>query len=114
LGVLVAGIFVVPIHDPHGAVGASLDADGSKPMVVAGEEGAAAHLVIAFARAEEFGFALGFVSRANRREAIAIDGAFVDVADEDEAAPFGRPLVTLVNANAGVRSAEVTPIDDGR
>src|SRR5438093_11339851 len=51
LGVLVAGIFFVPIHDPHGTIWPGLDPPGAEPVVVTGEEGAAAHLVIRFARA---------------------------------------------------------------
>src|SRR6185503_16284984 len=81
LGVLVAGILVAPVSNPDHAVGTGLHADRTEPPIVAGEEGATADLVIAFARAEQFGLALGLVSRADWREAVAVDGALVDVAD---------------------------------
>jgi len=34
VGVLIAGVAVVPVHDPERAVGAHLLADGAKPIVV--------------------------------------------------------------------------------
>src|SRR5947207_13453065 len=38
----------------------------------------------------------------------------MNVAEEHQPAPFGRPLVALINTDAGVRSAVVTPVHDGR
>src|SRR5207302_9327911 len=38
----------------------------------------------------------------------------MNVAEEHQPAPFGRPLVALVSTDAGVRGAVVTPVHDGR
>jgi len=38
IGVLVARIFVIPIHDPDGAVGTGLGAHGHEPAVVGADE----------------------------------------------------------------------------
>src|SRR2546428_1669361 len=64
-------------------------------------------------RAEQLRFFVRLVRRAHRREPIAVDGALVDVADEDQPAPLGRILVALVNADACVRRAKMAPIDNG-
>src|SRR5881398_2480572 len=82
-------------------------------MIVAHEEVARAHFPRAFVRAEEFGFLLRAISRANGREAVAVDGALMDVAEEHQPAPFGRPLVALINADSRVRRAVMAPVHDG-
>src|SRR4051812_28326372 len=70
-GVLIAGVFVVPVHDPEGAVGAGLGADGAEPVVVGFEEFAGV-----FCGAEVGGGEAGAVGG----EFVVIDTVAMDVA----------------------------------
>ena len=98
LGILVAGIFVIPIGDPHCAVGADLFADGTEPAVGGGEE---------------IFFGGGFEAGAVGDEAVVVDGALVDVAEENVALVFGREHVALIDADAAVGGHVVFVVDDG-
>src|SRR4051812_43070060 len=91
IGVLIARIFVIPIHDPDRAVGTNLRADGTKPAVVRAHK-------IAHKRIVEGG-AIG-------REAVLMYGAVMDVSHQHHALVFARELISLVNLEPRVGGAE--------
>ena len=95
--VLIAGIFVTPVHDPEKAVGAGLGADGAEPAVVGAQEVAAG---------------LAFEGGTDGREHFLVDGVVVDVADEGVTMRIGRITTSLVNLNASISRAEVLVFDD--
>ena len=96
-GILVARVFVVPIHHPHRAVGAGLHAHRHEPPVVGAQE-------IAIGRCEE--------GAALRRQAIAMNGVVMDVSLKGHAAELRRVLVTLIDVHACVSRHVVLVIDD--
>ena len=72
LGILVTGIFIVPIHDPERAIGPGLSADRAKPAIVGDQK-----IFITGA----------YEARRGRSELIVIDGAL-------KAPYFWPPLFT--------------------
>ena len=100
IGVLVAGIAVVPVHDPDGAVGTGLGADRHEPAVLGGEEVSRA---LPMRRHE--GASLGV-------QLVDVEGVLVDVALERSALPFRGPLIALDQVDPGVGSHVMPVIDD--
>src|SRR5205814_1558980 len=92
VGVLIARIFVVPIHDPERAIRTGLSADRSKPTVV---------------RDQKVFVAGAYEARSRRSELVVIDGALVNVADKNRSKPFRGILAALINIDAGKCRAEM-------
>ena len=87
VGVLIAGVFVIPIRYPKRAVGPNLLANGPEPAVGGGDE---------------VFFGNGLEAGAIGKEAVVIDGVLVDVSHENVAAIFFGKLIALINADAAV------------
>ena len=95
--ILVAGILVVPIHDPERAIGPGLSADRAKPAIVGDQK-----IFITGA----------YEARRGRSELIVIDGALMDIADKNGAKPLGGILASLINIDARECRAEMFMVDD--
>ena len=102
VGVLVAGIAVVPIHHPHRAVGAGLGAHGHEPAVLRGHEVAG---VVPLGRDK---------AGTLRREPVDVQRVLVDVPVQRRPEPFLGPLVALVDVDAGVGGHVVLVVHDAR
>ena len=90
--VLIARVFVAPVHHPEEAIRAGLDADGAEPAVVG---------------AEEVADVAGFKSSADGVHGFFVYGVVVDVAKEGVAVGIFRIDATLIDRDAGIGGAEV-------
>src|SRR5439155_23829624 len=110
IGILVARILVIPIHHPEGAVGTGLCGDGAEPWILRDEEIAPADFEVAFGGAERGTGLGGFEAGAEWFEAVQVERALVDVAQERQPLPRRRELVALVNVHPSVRRAVMLKI----
>ena len=99
IGILVAGIFVIPIHDPERPIGADLLADRHEPAIIGPHQ-------VPDKR--------GFEARSVGDQTVLMHGIVMDVAHENGAAIFLRVLIPLINLDAGVSRHVMLVIDNRR